>query len=80
MIRYYAILAAGEYVGLVKIENGSKAYFFHLKKKKFIRDDYYLRAEIDPGIDFWDISEEEAEEFIQDLLEEEEEEENEDSE
>lgn len=67
MIKCYGILAAGGIISLVKIENGSKAYVFHLKKKKFVRDNYYLAAECNPGADYWDITEEEAMELIKEL-------------
>lgn len=72
MIKYYGILAAGEIDGLVKIEDGIEAYVFNQKKKKFVRDNYYLAAAYDPGTDFWDLTEEEAMEILEELIAEEE--------
>lgn len=70
MIRYYGRMGAGEYVGVVKIEDACRAYVYHLKKKKYVRDDYFLCAAYDPGTDYWEVNEEEAQEIINDLLEE----------
>ncbi len=67
MVKYYGILAGGEINGIVKVENGIKAYVFNLKKKEFVRDDYYLAAECNPGADYWDITEDEAMELIKEL-------------
>ena len=68
MIRYFGILGADDYIGIVKIIDRSEAYIYHLKKKKYIRNDNYLNALFDPGTDYEEVTEEEANDILNDLM------------
>ena len=66
-VKYYGWLGLDGYNGLVKVENNSAAYIYDRKKKTFRRDDKYIKAAIDPGSEFDEISEKAAKDLMQRL-------------
>lgn len=66
-VKYYGWIGGNGYDGLVKIVDNSEAYVFNKEKKDFHRSDEYLKAAFDPGSDFEEISEEEANDLIEGL-------------
>ena len=64
MFKYYGWLGGAGYDSLVKIKDNSEAYVFNREKKDFHRNDEFLKAAYDPGSDFEQISEDEANKLI----------------
>lgn len=67
MEKFYGWIGSGGYKSLVKIKDNSEAYVFNKAEKDFHRNDDFLKAAFDPGSDFEQISEAEAQDLIKEL-------------
>ena len=65
--KYYGWLGASGYNGVVKVIDYSEAYVFNKEMGDYRRDDEFMKAAIDPGSDFEEISKEEAEKIIEEM-------------